>query len=97
MKVKRAASGETDSGRLKPKTTTSKSKKRSNAIHNKIEAQKPKKPPTAFFFFLEDFRKDYQQQNPEVKNMRDVGKACGIKWKNMTYEVNLKSIHFLYT
>ncbi|XP_073525686.1 uncharacterized protein [Phyllobates terribilis] len=86
MKVKRAASGEKDSGRLKLKTTTSKTKKRSNAILKKIEAHKPKKPPTAFFFFLDDFRKDFQKQNPEVKNMRDIGKACGVKWKTMTYE-----------
>ncbi|KAL9224883.1 hypothetical protein vseg_000869 [Gypsophila vaccaria] len=52
----------------------------------KIDANKPKKPPTAFFFFLEDFRKSYKEDNPEVKSMRDVGKACGEKWKTMTYE-----------
>ncbi|OVA16465.1 High mobility group box domain [Macleaya cordata] len=46
----------------------------------------PKKPPTAFFFFLEDFRKAYQEQNPDVKSMRDIGKACGEKWKIMSYE-----------
>ncbi|XP_065879782.1 high mobility group B protein 14 isoform X2 [Euphorbia lathyris] len=55
----------------------------------KIDAKIPKKPPTAFFFFLEDFRKDYQEQNPDVKSMREVGKACGEKWKTMTYEVKL--------
>ncbi|KAK9714418.1 hypothetical protein RND81_06G092600 [Saponaria officinalis] len=56
----------------------------------KIDAHKPKKPPTAFFFFLEDFRKRYQEDNPEVKSMRDVGKACGVKWKTMTYEEKVK-------
>ncbi|KAM7500662.1 hypothetical protein LguiA_025076 [Lonicera macranthoides] len=56
----------------------------------KIDAKKPKKPATAFFFFLygllEDFRKEFHEQNPDVKSMRDVGKACGEKWKTMTYE-----------
>ncbi|CAI8583982.1 unnamed protein product [Vicia faba] len=61
-----------------------KAKQRKNK--HKIDAKKPKKPPTAFFYFLEDFRKDFQEQNPDVKSMRDVGKACGDKWKTMTYE-----------
>ncbi|XP_052179491.1 high mobility group B protein 14 [Diospyros lotus] len=52
----------------------------------KVDAKKPKKPPTAFFYFLEDFRKGFQEQNPDVKSMRDIGKACGEKWKTMTYE-----------
>ncbi|MED6196077.1 hypothetical protein PIB30_043933 [Stylosanthes scabra] len=58
----------------------------------KIDAKKPKKPPTAFFYFFplsflrEDFRKEFQEQNPDVKSMRDIGKACGEKWKTMTYE-----------
>lgn len=53
---------------------------------DKLDALKPKKPPTAFFYFLEDFRKEYQEKNPDIKSMRDVGKACGEKWKTMTYE-----------
>ncbi|XP_057465156.1 high mobility group B protein 14-like [Actinidia eriantha] len=63
----------------KPKTTP-----KGKAV--KLDAQKPKKPPTAFFYFLEDFRKEFQEQNPGVKSMRDIGKACGEKWKTMTYE-----------
>ncbi|KAK4348184.1 hypothetical protein RND71_034523 [Anisodus tanguticus] len=57
----------------------------------KIDANKPKKPPTAFFYFLEDFRKEFQQQNPDVRSMRDIGKACGEKWKTMTYE---EKVHY---
>ncbi|XP_075090237.1 high mobility group B protein 14-like [Nicotiana tabacum] len=57
----------------------------------KIDAMKPKKPPTAFFYFLEDFRKEFQEQNPDVKSMRDIGKACGEKWKTMTYE---EKVHY---
>ncbi|CAA0823710.1 High mobility group B protein 14 [Striga hermonthica] len=52
----------------------------------KIDSIKPKKPPTAFFYFLEDFRKDFKEENPDIKSMRDIGKACGEKWKTMTYE-----------
>ncbi|CAJ1935804.1 unnamed protein product [Sphenostylis stenocarpa] len=65
--------------RKKPKAKQKKNKR-------KFDAMKPKKPPTAFFFFLEDFRKEFQEQNPDVKSMRDIGKACGEKWKTMTYE-----------
>ncbi|XP_010540557.1 PREDICTED: high mobility group B protein 14 [Tarenaya hassleriana] len=61
-------------------------KKKSGRVDNKI----PKKPPTAFFYFLEDFRKEYQEQNPDVKSMREIGKACGEKWKIMSYEEKVK-------
>lgn len=57
----------------------------------KTDAKKPKKPPTAFFYFLEDFRKEFQEQNPDVRSMRDIGKACGEKWKIMTYE---EKVHY---
>ncbi|KAG5247615.1 hypothetical protein OIU76_029838 [Salix suchowensis] len=66
----------------RPKSKTMKNKK--------FDAMKPKKPPTAFFYFLEDFRKEFQEQNPDVKSMREVGKACGEKWKTMTYEEKVK-------
>ncbi|XP_065002799.1 high mobility group B protein 14-like isoform X2 [Musa acuminata AAA Group] len=32
------------------------------------------------------FRKTFQQENPNVKSMRDIGKACGEKWKTMSFE-----------
>ncbi|XP_042067811.1 high mobility group B protein 14-like [Salvia splendens] len=57
---------------------------------SKIDAMKPKKPPTAFFYFMEDFRKEYRDANPDIKSMRDIGKACGEKWKTMTYEEKVK-------
>ncbi|KAF3641998.1 High mobility group B protein 14 [Capsicum annuum] len=57
----------------------------------KIDAKKPKKPPTAFFYFMEDFRKEFQGQNPDVRSMRDIGKACGEKWKTMTYD---EKVHY---
>ncbi|KAJ4976577.1 hypothetical protein NE237_001683 [Protea cynaroides] len=70
-----------------PKTKrTTKPKAKPKKKARKEDANKPKKPPTAFFYFLEDFRKEFQEQNPGVKSMRDIGKACGEKWKTMTYE-----------
>ncbi|KAL3002907.1 hypothetical protein AAZX31_08G080900 [Glycine max] len=38
----------------------------------------------------EDFRKEFQEQNPDIKSMYDIGKACGEKWKTMTYEEKVK-------
>ncbi|KAF8108894.1 hypothetical protein N665_0104s0204 [Sinapis alba] len=70
----------------KPKTSLKNKKKQAAKLHGKM----PKKPPTAFFFFLKDFRKQYQEENPEVKSMREIGKTCGEKWKTMTYEEKVK-------
>ncbi|XP_031279742.1 high mobility group B protein 14 [Pistacia vera] len=75
-------SGEKERSASSAKKLSVKHKKK----HDKFEAKKPKKPPTAFFYFLEDFRKEFQEQNPDVKSMRVIGKACGEKWKTMTYE-----------
>ncbi|GAB4828440.1 HMG1/2-like protein [Ancistrocladus abbreviatus] len=42
----------------------------------------PKKPPTAFFVFMEDFRIQYKQKHPNNKSVAAVGKAAGEKWKS---------------
>ncbi|KAG2599651.1 hypothetical protein PVAP13_5KG421128 [Panicum virgatum] len=38
----------------------------------------------------EDFRKTYQQENPSVKLMQEIGKACGEKWNTMAFEEKVK-------
>ncbi|EEE55140.1 hypothetical protein OsJ_02931 [Oryza sativa Japonica Group] len=38
----------------------------------------------------EDFRKTYKEENPSVKSMQEVGKACGEKWNTMTFEERVK-------
>ncbi|XP_021903926.1 HMG1/2-like protein isoform X2 [Carica papaya] len=48
------------------------------------DPNKPKRPPTAFFVFLEEFRKVYKEEHPNVKAVSAVGKAGGQKWKSMT-------------
>ncbi|CAA6655143.1 unnamed protein product [Spirodela intermedia] len=50
----------------------------------KKDPNKPKRPPSAFFVFLEEFRKQFKQEHPNVKAVSAVGKAGGEKWKSMT-------------
>ncbi|KAK9153285.1 hypothetical protein Sjap_000765 [Stephania japonica] len=83
---KKSRVNQKDKDYIPPKGAIAKPKKKAK----KEDPNKPKKPPTAFFYFLEDFRKEYQEQNPDVKSMRDIGKACGEKWKTMTYEDKVK-------
>ncbi|KAH8496905.1 hypothetical protein Peur_054514 [Populus x canadensis] len=50
----------------------------------KKDPNKPKRPPSAFFVFLEEFRKVYKQEHPNVKAVSAVGKAGGEKWKSLS-------------
>ncbi|XP_043725348.1 high mobility group B protein 1-like isoform X3 [Telopea speciosissima] len=50
----------------------------------KNDPNKPKRPASAFFVFLEEFRKTYKQDHPNVKAVSAVGKAGGEKWKSLT-------------
>ncbi|KAK1264915.1 hypothetical protein QJS04_geneDACA011470 [Acorus gramineus] len=50
----------------------------------KKDPNKPKRPPSAFFVFLEEFRKIYKQEHPNVKAVSAVGKAGGEKWKSLS-------------
>ncbi|EOA21466.1 hypothetical protein CARUB_v10001858mg [Capsella rubella] len=48
-------------------------------------SNKPKRPLTAFFIFMNDFRKTYKDENPS-SNVKDVAKHGGEKWKSLTEE-----------
>ena len=50
----------------------------------KKDPNKPKRPPSAFFVFLEEFRKTFKAENPNVKAVSVVGKAGGEKWKSLS-------------
>ncbi|XP_076950553.1 high mobility group B protein 7-like [Bidens hawaiensis] len=50
------------------------------------DPSKPKKPPTAFFLFMEDFRKSFKEANPDNKKVAVVAKEGGEKWKSMSEE-----------
>ncbi|KAJ7954626.1 High mobility group B protein like [Quillaja saponaria] len=46
----------------------------------------PKRPPTAFFLFMDDFRKEFKEANPNSKDVKVVAKEGGVRWKSMTDE-----------
>ncbi|CAI0421802.1 unnamed protein product, partial [Linum tenue] len=48
------------------------------------DPNKPKRPPSAFFVFMEEFRKVFKEKNPNNKSVAAVGKAAGEKWKAMS-------------
>ncbi|GJM99479.1 hypothetical protein PR202_ga16577 [Eleusine coracana subsp. coracana] len=48
------------------------------------DPNKPKRPPSAFFVFMEGFRKEYKEQHPNVKQVSVIGKAGGDKWKSLS-------------
>nr|GEV06492.1 high mobility group B protein 7-like [Tanacetum cinerariifolium] len=50
------------------------------------DPSKPKRPPTAFFLFMDDFRKEFKEANPDNKKVSLVAKEGGEKWKSMTDE-----------
>ncbi|KAI0512206.1 hypothetical protein KFK09_012844 [Dendrobium nobile] len=63
------------------KSSKSKAKKDTKA---KKDPNRPKRPPSAFFVFLEEFREIYKREHPNVKAVSVVGKAGGEKWKSLT-------------
>ncbi|KAJ9673298.1 hypothetical protein PVL29_023097 [Vitis rotundifolia] len=48
------------------------------------DPNKPKRPASAFFVFMEEFRKSYKEKHPSNKSVSVVGKAGGDKWKSMS-------------
>ncbi|XP_062167949.1 high mobility group B protein 1-like isoform X1 [Alnus glutinosa] len=50
----------------------------------KKDPNKPKRPPSAFFVFLEEFRKDFKKEHPDIKAVSAVGKAGGEQWKSLS-------------
>ncbi|VVB10167.1 unnamed protein product [Arabis nemorensis] len=50
------------------------------------DPNRPKRPASAFFVFLDDFRREFNQANPNNKSVGTVGKAAGAKWKSMSDE-----------
>lgn len=67
---------------IKPEKSNKKPTKKEIAA--KKDPNKPKRPASAFFVFLEEFRKTYKRDHPNVKAVSAVGKAGGEKWKSMS-------------
>ncbi|CAH9094839.1 unnamed protein product [Cuscuta epithymum] len=75
-------------GKSKAKLDNKLAVKKGNTDKKKQKAakdpNKPKRPPTAFFVFMEEFRKTFKENNPGNKSVSVVGKAGGVEWKNMS-------------
>lgn len=48
------------------------------------DPNKPKRPPSAFFVFMEEFRVQFKEKHPNNKSVAAVGKAAGEKWKSLS-------------
>ncbi|XP_019194737.1 PREDICTED: high mobility group B protein 7-like [Ipomoea nil] len=66
----------------KARSTEPKAKKEKKAK----DPNAPKRPPTAFFVFMEEFRKTFKEENPDIKSVATVAKEGGEKWKSLTDE-----------
>lgn len=66
-----------------PKAKKAKTEKKSKKGK---DANAPKRPATAFFVFMDDFRKAYKEANPDSKGVKEVAKQGGEKWKSMSDE-----------
>ncbi|GAB2300456.1 HMG1/2-like protein [Dionaea muscipula] len=48
------------------------------------DPNKPKRPPSAFFVFMEDFREEYKRKHPNSKGVAAIGKAGGDRWRSFS-------------
>ncbi|KQK16649.1 DNA-binding protein MNB1B [Brachypodium distachyon] len=48
------------------------------------DPNKPKRAPSAFFVFMDEFRKEFKEKNPKNKSVAAVGKAAGERWKTLS-------------
>ncbi|XWS39622.1 hypothetical protein CRYUN_Cryun18bG0070900 [Craigia yunnanensis] len=71
--------------RKKPSSTEPNPKKLKKLKKGK-DPNAPKRPPTAFFLFMDDFRKSYKEANPDAKGVTGVAKEGGEKWRSMSEE-----------
>lgn len=66
--------------------TKTERKKSAKGKASKDPKRKGKRPPTPFFLFMNDFRKDFKAAHPDNKSVAIVGKEAGERWKSMTDE-----------
>uniref|UniRef100_A0A7N2M314 HMG box domain-containing protein n=1 Tax=Quercus lobata TaxID=97700 RepID=A0A7N2M314_QUELO len=67
---------------VKSSSTVPKAKKAKTDKKSK-DPNAPKRPQTAFFLFMDDFRKTYKEENPDSKGGKEVAKEGGEKWKSL--------------
>ncbi|XP_073102926.1 HMG1/2-like protein [Elaeis guineensis] len=83
-KSKADTSKKADSKLSTKRRGTEKAKKTAKKAKAGKDPNKPKRPPSAFFVFMEEFRKQFKEKNPNNKLVSVVGKAGGDKWKSMS-------------
>ncbi|PRQ41457.1 putative chromatin remodeling & transcriptional activation HMG family [Rosa chinensis] len=59
---------------------------KTDKVNKSKDPNAPKRPLTAFFLFMNDFRKAYKEANPDSKGVKMVAKEGGEKWNLMTDE-----------
>ena len=67
---------------MKRKATGRTSKKPAKKVAK--DPNKPKRAPSTFFVFLEEFKKEFKELHPENKSVATIRKAAGEKWKAMS-------------
>ncbi|XAR64267.1 hypothetical protein NMG60_11024541 [Bertholletia excelsa] len=82
MKGARSKAEAKNADRLSVRKGAAKSKRKSTKKEK--DPNKPKRPPSAFFVFMEEFRKQYKEKHPNNKSVAAVGKAGGDKWKSLS-------------
>ncbi|XP_048334690.1 high mobility group B protein 3 isoform X1 [Ziziphus jujuba] len=77
-------------GGIKKSTDTRLKSKSAAGVGKKVtkkagkDPNKPKRPASAFFVFMEEFREKYKKEHPNNKSVAAVGKAGGDKWKSLS-------------
>ncbi|XP_050235098.1 high mobility group B protein 7-like [Mercurialis annua] len=84
--VAKPAEPKKKSAERKKSTSTEPKAKKAKKENKGDNPNKLKRPPTAFFIFLNDFRKAFKEANPDSKDVKRVAKEGGEKWKTMTDE-----------
>ncbi|XP_016433723.1 high mobility group B protein 7 [Nicotiana tabacum] len=80
--VENASETKKPAAKGKEKSTEPKAKREKKAKNPNA----PKRPPTAFFVFMDEFRQTFKAANPDCKSVSMVAKEGGEKWKSLTDE-----------
>ncbi|KAI3896227.1 hypothetical protein MKW92_004346 [Papaver armeniacum] len=53
-------------------------------VNSFSDTVKPKRPASAFFCFMDEFRQTFKNKHPNIKSVSVIGKAGGDKWKSLS-------------
>ncbi|XP_022762442.1 high mobility group B protein 7-like [Durio zibethinus] len=84
--IEKSAEVKKKTAERKKRSSTESSPRKLKKLKKGKDPNAPKRPPTAFFLFMDDFRKSYKEANPDAKGVTGVAKEGGEKWKSMSEE-----------